>query len=760
MCQQLTEIREAIGRFAKCFDARSLLGAEAARVVDEAAAIERMIGAVKALAVARVDEAKGWADAPHRSPAEALSHRTGISRTEAKDILDAGKRLVQQPDLADAALAGKLSSAQTSLIAQAVEADPGAAGRLIEAAGESSLAELKDEVARTKAAVTDLEERRRLIHRRRRLRSWIDQDGGWHLNGFGNPEDGAQVMAALGPIQEEIFRQARKQGRRESPDAYAFDSLVQLAVESTSEGDDAPGVARQSLDSHANVGTGRDNAGGYAGPHPEEAANGATPAGNALHLPGLNTDDTVEPEDDRADVDDDLSDDAQDDDRMANDAGVSAPESESKQRPVRRRRRSGAPVKLLLRVDYDAWLRGVTAPGETCELAGYGPIPLSVAQELVERGDPFVVAILTKGQALVGVAHLGRRPTVHQQSALEWLYPTCAVKGCTNRARLERDHQIDWAKTHYTMFDLLDLLCRHHHRLKTMKNWALVPGRGKRLFVPPTDPRHPDYQGGDRTRPSQQRRLRPPTRTGAFRQRTPIHRSTPATTPAGRPNLTTVSHLVGNRIRIDYQPNESPTFVLGAGTGAVRSNAEQRPAAPAPRPRRRADMAAPAVPRHALSGRWWRERGSTVGIDGDVITSAAPRFLVGVPLLDCGRVGCRGDALDVGQVLAVEFLGRRFVAGHLGVDIRVGESHDAHLLEGLADLGSPQPDVADDGHDASEEVDPELAEQLAVLYPLGGFGRQAEPLPHLLGHEAVPHPVARVDAELLPLVALRGVSCG
>ena len=27
--------------------------------------------------------------------------------------------------------------------------------------------------------------------------------------------------------------------------------------------------------------------------------------------------------------------------------------------------------------------------------------------------------------------------------------------------------------------------------LKTIDNWALVPGRGKRAFVPPDDPRHP-----------------------------------------------------------------------------------------------------------------------------------------------------------------------------------------------------------------------------------------------------------------------------
>jgi hypothetical protein len=41
------------------------------------------------------------------------------------------------------------------------------------------------------------------------------------------------------------------------------------------------------------------------------------------------------------------------------------------------------------------------------------------------------------------------------------------------------------------VFDQLDGLCSHHHDLKTIDNWALVDGRGKREFVPPHDPRHP-----------------------------------------------------------------------------------------------------------------------------------------------------------------------------------------------------------------------------------------------------------------------------
>jgi hypothetical protein len=148
-------------------------------------------------------------------------------------------------------------------------------------------------------------------------------------------------------------------------------------------------------------------------------------------------------------------------------------------------------VKILARVDLPALLRGYAVGDEACELAGYGPVAVSAIRDLMDTADPFLAAVVTKGKDVVGVAHLGRRPTAHQHSALEWLHPTCGVEGCTSLTFLETDHRQDWAKTHTTVFDLLDRLCRHHHDLKTKENWGLVEGRGKRAFVSPDDPRHP-----------------------------------------------------------------------------------------------------------------------------------------------------------------------------------------------------------------------------------------------------------------------------
>ena len=153
------------------------------------------------------------------------------------------------------------------------------------------------------------------------------------------------------------------------------------------------------------------------------------------------------------------------------------------------RARTGG-TKVLVRVDFETLFRGYPVEGEVCEIAGYGPVPVSVITDLLAQGDTFLAAVITRGAAVVGVAHLGRRPTATQKSALQWLYPTCAVEGCSALAR-EIDHRADWARTHLTDFEFLDGYCGHHHDKKTYDGWALVEGVGKRAFVAPDDPRHP-----------------------------------------------------------------------------------------------------------------------------------------------------------------------------------------------------------------------------------------------------------------------------
>ena len=388
MCDTLAELGEGMRSCAARFDVALLSAADAEQVVEAAAAIEGVAATIKALAAARVAEGGGWRGSGERSAAHHLARLSGSSVSQAVESIETGRRLEALPVVAAAARAGSLSGPQTAVLADAAAVDPSAEARLLEAAQGSSLGELRRECARTKAAgLPDPEARRKAIHRGRYLRSYVDGEGAWNLRVRDNPEVGAQVMAALEPIRDRLFREARKEGRREALEAYAADALGALA-------------------------------------------RGETPA-----------------------------------------------------------RRGGS--KVIVRVDLPALLRGRPAEGEVCEIAGFGPVAVSAVQEMMETGDPFLAAVVTDGKRVTGVAHLGRRPTACQRTALEWLSPECSASGCATVSFLETDHRVEWARSRLTVLDLLDRLCIHHHDLKTRDNWALVAGHGKRDFVPPDDPRHP-----------------------------------------------------------------------------------------------------------------------------------------------------------------------------------------------------------------------------------------------------------------------------
>jgi hypothetical protein len=144
-------------------------------------------------------------------------------------------------------------------------------------------------------------------------------------------------------------------------------------------------------------------------------------------------------------------------------------------------------TKMIVRVDLAALDRGELAPGEVCEIAGQGPIPVADAWRMID-GDAFVAAVTTKGTEIDKVVHLGRKPTVLQRTALEWFSAgECSIEGCTNPARIEIDHVADWADTKITRLPDLASPCGPHHDLKTHHGYTFGPRlpSGKRRLIPP-----------------------------------------------------------------------------------------------------------------------------------------------------------------------------------------------------------------------------------------------------------------------------------
>jgi Domain of unknown function (DUF222) len=157
------------------------------------------------------------------------------------------------------------------------------------------------------------------------------------------------------------------------------------------------------------------------------------------------------------------------------------------------------PAKYLgiIRLDYEALIRGAAEGEEMCEIRGLGPIPVRIACDLL--GDAILKLVITKGVDVVNVTHLGRSATMGQQVALWWQSHMCTREGCTRTERLENDHGPEWRKTKHTRLNELDPVCDPDHDLKTNHGWDFVKGKGRRPMVPPDDPRHPKYRPPQRT---------------------------------------------------------------------------------------------------------------------------------------------------------------------------------------------------------------------------------------------------------------------
>jgi hypothetical protein len=220
----------ALAELCRELDPVSVPLADATAVYQSLARIERLAAGAKLRMAKRVEESNEWRRGGHRSAAEWLARASGTSTGSAHAELATSQRLATLPGTEDAVRDGELSTAQATAIADAASADPAAEERLLHKAKRASVRELRDECARTKAAADpDADARYERIRRDRSLRTFTDHEGAWNLHARGTVDAGAKIMAALTPIIDDLFTQARSDGRRDSHDAYAFDALVELA---------------------------------------------------------------------------------------------------------------------------------------------------------------------------------------------------------------------------------------------------------------------------------------------------------------------------------------------------------------------------------------------------------------------------------------------------------------------------------------------------------------------------------------------------
>ena len=202
----------------------------AATVVADFARMERLCAAGKALAARRMADSGVWRKSEAKSAAHWMAKETGTSVGHAVDVIETGRRLAQLDSVDEAVRSGSLSEVQAKEIASAAAASPQAEAELLEVAQTQGMGTLKQACSRVKAAASqDENDRYERIRARRYLRSWTDSEGAFRLDTKMTPDAGAEFMAALAPFKEQVFNEARAQGRKESYDAYAADALVAMA---------------------------------------------------------------------------------------------------------------------------------------------------------------------------------------------------------------------------------------------------------------------------------------------------------------------------------------------------------------------------------------------------------------------------------------------------------------------------------------------------------------------------------------------------
>jgi hypothetical protein len=131
----------------------------------------------------------------------------------------------------------------------------------------------------------------------------------------------------------------------------------------------------------------------------------------------------------------------------------------------RGRRRLRDRRELIALVDLHALQRGELQPGETCEIAGVGPVPLHIARDLF--GTALLRIVIRNGVDIRTVIHTGRTASAVQETAVlvrdrgRCLRPTC------NRPISEIDHNHGFTSTGPTTLEDLGGLCGPDHNLKT-----------------------------------------------------------------------------------------------------------------------------------------------------------------------------------------------------------------------------------------------------------------------------------------------------
>ena len=227
----VTHLREVTSRI----QIDVVAGKDAAALVGIADEIRRAGDSLRTVAVGQVERTNSWKGEGAKSISEWLSIETDCPHYEAQAVVLLANQLQHLPVTQAALRNGTLSNAQAVEVARGAIVAPNTETQLLNLAKHATVRDLRDATNRVVAGATDEAERHRQVHKSRYFKSWTDLDGSFNVRGRMTVANGALVMAALKPIQDEIFKAARQSGAHERPEAYAADALMALCEKATSK---------------------------------------------------------------------------------------------------------------------------------------------------------------------------------------------------------------------------------------------------------------------------------------------------------------------------------------------------------------------------------------------------------------------------------------------------------------------------------------------------------------------------------------------
>jgi hypothetical protein len=222
-------VRERLENAARDFDPGSLTGEQAVWLVEQLGALRRLIDGMLAKAAKRVDDVHAYKDRGDRDSAAFCARAIGIGVREARRLTDTAEKLETLPATDAAVRAGKLSSRQAQMIADAATINPDAECDLIATASEG-LVPLKDACIAARAVVEDGNARAARQRLARCLRVWRNDDGMIEGHFRLPPEIGGAFKAVVDMGTQEIFRARHAEGSSEPHDRYAADALVSAVL--------------------------------------------------------------------------------------------------------------------------------------------------------------------------------------------------------------------------------------------------------------------------------------------------------------------------------------------------------------------------------------------------------------------------------------------------------------------------------------------------------------------------------------------------